>query len=66
MMNRSILELITAQMAQTDDIKLMVVVGGFTASPYLMKRINGTFIHQVKEVISPLTQEAQCAKGQWL
>ncbi|CAM6013589.1 unnamed protein product [Sphagnum balticum] len=49
----SILELITAQMAQTDDIKLMMVVGGFAASPYLMKRINEIFIHQVEEVINP-------------
>jgi activator of 2-hydroxyglutaryl-CoA dehydratase len=49
----SILELIIAQMAQTDEIELMMVVGGFVASLYLMKRINDTFIHQVEEVISP-------------
>ncbi|CAK9196229.1 unnamed protein product [Sphagnum troendelagicum] len=48
-----IIELIRAQMAQTSDIKLMMVVGGFSASPYLMKRVRDTFIHQVEEVISP-------------
>jgi hypothetical protein len=48
-----IIELIRAQMAQTSDMKLMMVVGGFSASPYLMKRVRDTFIHQVEEVISP-------------
>ncbi|CAK9860360.1 unnamed protein product [Sphagnum jensenii] len=59
----SILELITVQMAQMDDIKLMMVVGGFAASPYLMKRINDTFIHQVKEVISPPDSGSAVCKG---
>ncbi|CAK9196211.1 unnamed protein product [Sphagnum troendelagicum] len=36
------------------DIKLMMMAGGFSASPYLMKRVRDTFIqYKVEEVISP-------------
>jgi hypothetical protein len=49
----NILDLIAAQIAQTSDIRLIMVVGGFSASPYLMKRIRAAFAHLVEEVINP-------------
>ncbi|KAH8950606.1 hypothetical protein BDL97_10G094500 [Sphagnum fallax] len=47
------LDLIGAQIAQTGDIKVMLVVGGFAGSPYLMKRIKERFACAVEKIISP-------------
>jgi molecular chaperone DnaK (HSP70) len=59
-----ILELITAQTVQMSDIKLMMMAGGFSASPYLMKRVRDTFIqYKVEEVISPPNPGSAVCQG---
>ncbi len=46
------------------DIKLMMMAGGFSASPYLMKRVRDTFIqYKVEEVISPPNPGSAVCQG---
>jgi phosphoribosylformylglycinamidine (FGAM) synthase-like amidotransferase family enzyme len=46
------------------DMKLMMMAGGFSASPYLMKRVRDTFIqYQVEDVISPPNPGSAVCQG---
>jgi len=49
------------------DIKLIMMVGGFSASPHLMKRVRDSFIqYQVEEVISPPNPGSAVCQGDLL
>jgi hypothetical protein len=57
------LDLIAAQLSQTHDIKVMVVVGGFAGSPYLMTRIKNSFAAEVERIISPPNPGSAVCQG---
>lgn len=46
-----ILELVRHHMS--DDIKLLMLVGGFSASPYLARRVRAAFASQVADIVNP-------------
>jgi hypothetical protein len=48
-----ILDLIAVQMAEAKAVKVIVMVGGLSGSPYLMKRIRGRFGCQVVRPLNP-------------
>jgi len=57
------LDLIAAQLSQTHDIKVMLVVGGFAGSPYLMTRIKNSFAAEVQRIISPPNPGSAVCQG---
>jgi hypothetical protein len=57
------LDLIAAQLSQTCDIKVMLVVGGFAGSPYLMTRIKNSFSGEVQRIISPPNPGSAVCQG---
>jgi hypothetical protein len=57
------LDLIAAQLSQTCDIKVMLVVGGFAGSPYLMTRIKNSFAGEVQRIISPPNPGSAVCQG---
>ncbi|CAK9224696.1 unnamed protein product [Sphagnum troendelagicum] len=57
------LDLIAAQLSQTPDIKVMLVVGGFAGSPYLMTRIKNSFAAEVERIISPPNPGSAVCQG---
>jgi putative intracellular protease/amidase len=57
------LDLIAAQLSQTHDIKVMLVVGGFSGSPYLMTRIKNSFAAEVQRIISPPNPASEVCQG---
>ncbi len=57
------LDLIAAQLSQTHDIKLVLVVGGFAGSPYLMTRIKNSFAAEVQRIISPPNPGSAVCQG---
>ncbi|CAK9875042.1 unnamed protein product [Sphagnum jensenii] len=57
------LDLIAAQLSQTHDIKVMLVVGGFAGSPYLMTRIKNSFAAEVERIISPPNPGSAVCQG---
>jgi hypothetical protein len=57
------LDLIAAQLSQTCDIKVMLVVGGFAGSPYLMTRIKNSFAGEVQQIISPPNPGSAVCQG---
>jgi hypothetical protein len=57
------LDLIAAQLSQTHDIKVMLVVGGFAGSPYLMARIKNSFASEVERIISPPNPGSAVCQG---
>jgi hypothetical protein len=48
-----ILDLIAVLMAEAKAVKVIVMVGGFSESPYLRKRIHGRFGRRVHQIVSP-------------
>ena len=47
------LELISSQLMQIDELQILVMVGGFAESPYLLDAIRRRFATRVGHVISP-------------
>lgn len=47
------LSLIEEKLTEHPDIKVIMAVGGFSGSPYMMARIKETFASRVAEIISP-------------
>ncbi|KAH7306178.1 hypothetical protein KP509_22G000600 [Ceratopteris richardii] len=45
------------------DVKILMVVGGFSASPYLRKRIRQTFGGRVAEIITPMDPGRAICRG---
>ncbi|CAM6123015.1 unnamed protein product [Calypogeia fissa] len=58
-----ILKLIQDQVAITPDLEAIMVVGGFSNSPYLMKRIRDTFSMTVKQIVSPTDPGSAVCQG---
>jgi hypothetical protein len=58
-----ILLLMGAQMSQSPGIKAIMVVGGFSNSPYLMKRIKERFEGQVAKVFRPSNPGSAVCQG---
>jgi hypothetical protein len=48
-----ILRLIAPQLVRVQDIKVMIVVGGFAGSPYLFQAIRGCFSREVQHIYCP-------------
>lgn len=46
-------QLIEAQLSKRPGLKALMVVGGFSASPYLMKRIREQFSSHVEHIVNP-------------
>ena len=58
-----ILELITAQLTQVPDVKVIFVVGGFAGSPYLIRRIRARFKGDVQHIVCPPNPGAAVCQG---
>jgi len=57
------LQLIACQLAQAGSVKVLVVVGGFAGSPYLMERIRSRFAELVPQIISPPNPGSAVCQG---
>lgn len=57
------LQLIARQLAQAGSVKVLVVVGGFAGSPYLMERIRSRFAELVPQIISPPNPGSAVCQG---
>lgn len=57
------LELIHNQLVQVGGVKVLVIVGGFAASPYLMSRITDRFAGRVPQIISPPNPGSAVCQG---
>lgn len=60
---RTVLERIAAQLARTNSVDTLVLVGGFSKSPYLFGHIKYRFRDQVKTVVSLNDSESAVLKG---
>ncbi|CAM6128186.1 unnamed protein product [Calypogeia fissa] len=58
-----VLELINDQLMQEPDMAAIMVVGGFSNSRYLMKRIRDKFSHSVKHIRSPVDPGSAICQG---
>ncbi|KAL3677450.1 hypothetical protein R1sor_027398 [Riccia sorocarpa] len=58
-----ILEVIRAQIAAVPDVEAIMVVGGFSSSPYLMKRIRDEFSPVVKHILNPPDPGSAVSRG---
>ena len=58
-----ILELISAQLKQVPDVKVMFIVGGFAGSPYLMQRIRARFSGEITHIVSPPAPGSAIVQG---
>ncbi|CAM6084107.1 unnamed protein product [Calypogeia fissa] len=58
-----ILKLIRDQVALTPDLEAIMVVGGFSNSPYLKKRIRDAFSMTVKQIVSPTDPGSAVCQG---
>ena len=59
---QAILELIASQLAQTNHVNALVLVGGFAKSPYLLEHIKHRFRDQVETQVKPAESEFRCAE----
>jgi molecular chaperone DnaK (HSP70) len=57
------LELISSQLTQADELQILVVVGGFAESPYLLDAIRRRFATRVGHVISPPNPGSAVCQG---
>lgn len=57
------LGLIESKLAEHTDIKVIMAVGGFSGSPYMMARIKETFASRVAEIISPPNPGSAVCQG---
>ncbi|KAH9538504.1 hypothetical protein CY35_15G009300 [Sphagnum magellanicum] len=57
------LDLIADQLSQTNGNTVMLVVGGFASSPYLMTKIKERFRDQVRQIISPPNPGSAICQG---
>ena len=57
------MQLIAHQLAQVKGVKVLVVVGGFAGSPYLMERIRESFGKIVPQIISPPNPGSAVCQG---
>lgn len=57
------LQLISEQLAQVSSVKVLVVVGGFAGSPYLMSKIKRKFAGIVPQIISPPNPGSAVCQG---
>lgn len=58
-----ILEMIAAQLRLVSDVKVMFVVGGFAASPYLMSRIRERYGNAVQYIVCPQNPGSAVCQG---